>query len=84
MCLKESAGKVKPFQERSLAQVVHMVCDIPLQKLDVQEFGYGLRDFGNRVHSYEQISSIPTLHVHTIEVCFYVLKAALTGIARER
>lgn len=81
---KDSQGKVKPFHEWSLAQLIDVACEVHLLKLDVKKFSHGLRDFRNYIHPYEQMVSGFTPDEHTAKVCFQVLKAALASLAGER
>ena len=81
---KRSDGKVRPFQEWTLAQFIDVACDINVLKPDVKEFSHGLRHFRNYIHPYEQMASNFTPDEHTAKVCFQVLKAALASIAGKR
>ena len=81
---KRPDGKVKPFQEWTLAQFIDVACDINVLKPDVKEFSHGLRHFRNYIHPYEQMASNFTPDEHTAKVCFQVLKAALASVAGER
>ena len=78
------AGKVKAFQEWSLAEFIDVAHDIGLLKMDVRTFTHGLRDFRNFIHPYEQMTSGFTPDEHTARVCFQVLRAALADVAGER
>ena len=77
-------GKVKSFQDWSLAQFIDVACDINVLKPDVKEFSHGLRHFRNYIHPYAQMASNFTPDEHTAKVCFQVLKAALASVAGER
>ena len=81
---KQPNGKVRPFQEWTLAQFINVACDIDVLKPDVKEFSHGLRHFRNYIHPYEQMASKFTPDEHTAEVCFQVLKAALASVAGDR
>ena len=81
---KSPDGKVKSFQDWSLAQFIDVACEINLLKLDVKKFSHGLRDFRNYIHPYEQMVSNFTPDEHTAKVCFQALKAALASVAGER
>lgn len=81
---KTSEGKVKPFHEWSLAQLIDVAHEVGLLKLDVKKFSHGLRDFRNFIHPYEQMASRFTPDQHTAKVCLQVLKAALASLAGER
>lgn len=77
-------GKVKPFQDWSLSELINVAHDVGLLKLDVQKFSHGLRDFRNFIHPYQQMASGFTPDEHTAKVCFQVLKAALADVSGER
>lgn len=81
---KTSEGKVKPFHEWSLAQLIDAGHEVGLLGLDVKKFSHGLRDFRNYIHPYEQMASRFTPDQHTAKVCFQVLKAALASLTGGR
>ena len=81
---KDKTGKVKPFPEWSLAQFIDVACDLALMQLDVKKFSHVLRDFRNYIHPYEQMASGFTPDMHTAEICFQVLKAALADLGKSR
>lgn len=81
---KTSEGRVKPFHEWSLAQLIDAGHEIELLGLDVKKFSHGLRDFRNYIQPYEQMASRFTPDQHTAKVCFQVLKAALAGLTGGR
>ncbi len=81
---KNSEGKVRPFHEWNLAQLIDVGHDIGLLKLDVRKFSHGLRDFRNFIHPYAQMVSGFSPDQHTAKVCFQVLKAALASLAGNR
>jgi len=81
---KTAEGKVKPFHEWSLAQLIEVAHELGLLTLDVKKFSHGLRDFRNFIHPYEQMVSGFTPDQHTAKICFHVLKAALASLAGER
>ena len=77
-------GKVKAFQEWSLAEFIDVAHDIGLLKLDVHKFSHALRDFRNYIHPSQQLLSGSVPDEHTARVCLQVLKAALADVAGER
>ena len=81
---KTADGKVRPFQDWSLAQFIEVACEVDLLKPDVKKFSHGLRDFRNYIHPYEQLMSRFTPDEHTARLCFQVLKAALASVAGDR
>jgi hypothetical protein len=81
---KTAEGKVKPFYQWSLAQLIDVAHEVGLLSLDVKKFSHGLRDFRNFIHPYEQMTSGFTPDMHTAKVCFQVLKVALASIVEKR
>lgn len=81
---KGKDGKVKRFNDWSLAQFIDTAHDIGLLKLDVKIFAHGLRDFRNYIHPYQQLAQDFTPDEYTANLCFQALKAALASIAGER
>ena len=81
---KAKDGRVKRFHDWTLSEFIAVASDIGVLKPDVQKFSFGLRDFRNYIHPYQQLSSKFTPDEHTARVCFQVLKAALASVARQR
>lgn len=81
---KDSTGKVKPFQDWSLAQFIDVGCELGFLKLDIKKFGHALRDFRNYIHPYQQMCSGFAPDRHTAEICLQVLRAAVAGLSGER
>ena len=81
---KGADGKVRPFNEWSLAQFIDTACNVQLLKPDVKKFNHGLRDFRNYIHPYEQMISDFAPDEHTARFCFQALKAALADLSGER
>ena len=81
---KTGEGKVKQFQEWTVANFIDVASDVGILKLDVKKFSHGLRDFRNYIHPYQQMISGFTRDEHTAKVCFQVLKAALASVAGDR
>lgn len=77
-------GKVKPFPEWTLSELINVAHNIGLLKEDVHKFSHGLRDFRNYIHPYLQMASGFSPDEHTANVCFQVLKAALADVSGER
>ena len=77
-------GRVKPFHDWSLAELINVASDVNVLKPDVKEFSHGLRNFRNYIHPYQQMVSNFTPDEHTAKVCFQVLKAALASVAGDR
>ena len=81
---KSRDGKVKQFPDWSLSEFINVAHDIGLLKPDVQKFSYGLRDFRNYIHPYQQMESRFKPDEHTAKLCFQVLKAALADVVGDR
>ncbi len=81
---KADNGKVKPFREWSLSNLIDISCEVGLLSIDIKKFSHGLRDFRNYIHPYEQIKSKFTPDANTARIVLQVLKAALAEIAGQR
>ncbi len=81
---KQRDGKVKPFPEWTLSELINAAHDIGLLKADVHKFSHGLRDFRNYIHPYQQMVSKFSPDEHTATLCLQVLKAALADVSGER
>jgi hypothetical protein len=81
---KALSGKVKPFQEWTLAQFIDVASDLGYLKLDVRKFSHALRDFRNYIHPFQQMSARFNPDRHTAEICLQVLKAAIASLSGER
>jgi len=77
-------GKVKPFQDWTLAQFIDVAHELGELKLDVKKFSHELRDFRNYIHPYQQIVSKFTPDKHTADICLQVLKAAIADLSGGR
>ena len=77
-------GKVKPFHNWTLSELINVAHDVGFVKLDVRKFSHGVRDFRNYIHPYQQIASGFRPDEHTAKICFQVLKAALADVAGDR
>lgn len=81
---KDASGKVKPFHEWKLAQLIDTAHELGYLKLDVKEYSHVLRDFRNYIHPYEQMSSHFDPDEHTARICIQVLKAAIADLSGKR
>ncbi len=81
---KDNTGKVKPFPEWKLAQLIDVACDLGFLKLDVKKFSHGLRDFRNYIHPHAQLLANFQPDNHTAEICLQVLKAAIASLSGDR
>jgi len=81
---KDNEGKVKKFNDWSLAQFIDVAYETDFLKLDVKKFSQELREFRNYIHPYQQMASKFSPDKHTAEICLQVLKAAIASLAKER
>lgn len=81
---KDKSGKVKPFREWSLSQLIDVACELGFLRLDVKKFSHELRDFRNYIHPLQQVESNFQPDEHTAEICLQVLKAAIACLSGER
>jgi hypothetical protein len=81
---KDTAGKVKPFPDWSLAQMIDVACELGYLKIDVKKFSHALRDFRNYIHPFQQMSSQFAPDKHTAEICMQVLRAAIASLSGGR
>ncbi len=81
---KDKNGKVKPFRDWDLANFIDISHDIGLLKLDVKKFSNPVRYFRNYIHPREQMNSNFHPDLHTANICFQVLRAAIADLSGDR
>ncbi len=79
---KDLAGKVKKFQDWTLADFINVARDLNLLGEDVKKFSHALRDFRNYIHPYQQMMSNFNPDEHTAKICWNVLQAAITQLSQ--
>jgi hypothetical protein len=79
---KDKEGRVKKLHEWSLANYIDVASDLGLLGLDVKKFGHALRDFRNYIHPYEQMASRFNPDKYTAQICFQVLRAAISALSK--
>jgi hypothetical protein len=79
---KDKQGKVKPFQDWTLNDLINVARDLSLIGEDVKKFSHALRDFRNYIHPYQQMSSRFNPDGHTARICWQVLQAAITQLSK--
>ena len=79
---KNQDGKVKPFYEWKLNDLINVTYKIGLIKEDVKKFSHSLRDFRNYIHPYQQMSSGFNPDKHTAKISWQVLKTAIYQLRR--
>ncbi|HQT29622.1 MAG TPA: hypothetical protein PLE48_07445 [Thiobacillus sp.] len=81
---QKETGKVRPFHEWTLANLIDVSHEVGVLRLDVKKFGHAVRDFRNYIHPYEQMASSFHPDQHTAQICMQVLRAALIGLKANR
>jgi len=79
---KNKEGKTKPFREWTLSNLINVACEIDFLGLDVKKFSYSLRDFRNYIHPYQQVSSKFKPDIHTAQISWKVLQAAIEDLSK--
>jgi hypothetical protein len=81
---KDQSGKVRPYHEWTLSNLIDTAHEIGILKEDVKKFSHSLRDFRNYIHPYEQVSSGFNPDEHTARICWQVLKAAIYQLTNNK
>ncbi len=81
---KDKQGKVKPFHDWTLSNLIDVAHELGLLGLDVKKFSSTLRDFRNYIHPYEQMASGFNPNNHTGKICMQVLRAAIAQISAKQ
>ncbi len=81
---QKDTGKVRPFHEWTLANLIDTAHEVGVLRLDVKKFSHAVRDFRNYIHPYEQMASSFHPDQHTAQICMQVLRAALVGLKANR
>jgi hypothetical protein len=77
-------GKVRPFHEWTLNDLINVAHETGKLGLDVKKFSHSLRDFRNYIHPFQQMHSGFSPDIHTAKISWQVLKAALADISGTR
>lgn len=77
-------GKVLPFQDWTLNNLIDVAYDIGFLGLDVKKFSHSLRDFRNYIHPYQQMSSQFSPDIDTAKISWQVLKATINDLSKVR
>ena len=81
---KDKEGKVKPFWDWNLNNLIDVSFELGFLKEDVKKFSHSLRDFRNYIHPYQQLSSNFNPDKHTAKISWQVLKAALYQLSKAK
>lgn len=79
---KDKSGKVKPFHDWTLTNLIDVACDTEILGLDVKKFSHVLKDFRNYIHPYQQMVSNFNPDKHTAKICMQVLEAAIADLSK--
>lgn len=79
---KNQEGKVRPFHEWTLNDLINTAFEVGLIKEDVKKFSHSLRDFRNYIHPYQQLSSGFNPDRHTAQISWQVLKTAIYQLGK--
>lgn len=77
-------GKVIPFHEWTLSNLIDVAHNIGLLGLDVKKFSHSLRDFRNYIHPYQQMSSGFSPDIDTAKISWQVLQAAISDLTKSK
>jgi len=81
---KDKNGKVRQFQEWKLSDLINVSSEVRKIGEDVRKFSDALRDFRNYIHPFEQAQSRFDPDIHTAEISWQVLRAAIADLSGER
>lgn len=77
---QKNTNKVKPVHEWNLNNLIDTAKELGFIKEDVKKFSHVVRDFRNYIHPYEQMLNKFNPDIHTAQICYQVLKAAIFQI----
>jgi hypothetical protein len=78
----KETGKVQPFQDWTLSNLIDVAYSIGFIGLDVSKFSHSLRDFRNYIHPYQQMSSRFSPDIDTAKISWQVLQAAISDMTK--
>jgi len=81
---KDKEGKVLKLNEWKLSQLIDVACEIGYLDLDIKKFSHSLRDFRNYIHPYEQALAGFNPDDDTAQICWQVLKAAISDLGKKQ
>lgn len=81
---KDKTGKVKPFQDWKLSEMIDVSGGIGLLSQDTKKFSHELRNFRNYIHPMEQLANNFKPDDQTAKVAFQVLKMAILDLQHQR
>lgn len=78
----KTSGKVLPFQDWTLSNLIDVAHNVGMLGLDVKKYSHSLRDFRNYIHPFQQMYSGFSPDKDTAEISWQVLKAAITDLSK--
>ena len=81
---KDKTGKVKPFQDWKLSEMIDVSGGIELLSQDTKKFSHELKNFRNYIHPMEQLANNFKPDDQTAKVAFQVLKMAILDLKKQR
>lgn len=78
---KDKNGKVKYFSEWTLANLINVAYEVGLIHRDVRDYSHALRNFRNYIHPREQAVQDFNPDMHTAEMSWQVLQAAIADLS---
>lgn len=78
----KDSGKVLPFQDWTLSNLIDVAYSTDFLGLDVRKFSHTLRDFRNYIHPYLQIKSGFSPDMDTAKISWQVLQAAINDLTK--
>jgi hypothetical protein len=82
--IDKKTGSKKKFDSWSLKDYIDVAYELGYLREDVKKFSHVLRDFRNYIHPYEQMTHKFNPDIHTAEICFQVLKAAIYQVCNNK
>jgi len=80
----KETGKVLPFQDWTLSNLIDVAHDVGLIGLDVKKFSHALRDFRNYIHPYQQMHTNFSPDNDTAKISWQVLQAAISDLTKTK
>lgn len=80
----QAEGKVRPFQDWTLADFINVAYETGIISLDVKKYSHALRDFRNYIHPFQQASAQFNPDPYTAKISWQVLRAAIADLTRQR
>jgi hypothetical protein len=78
---RDVSGKVRPFHEWSLSQMIDVAHEATWVDLDVKKFSHSLREFRNLIHPYEQMATKANPDGDTCQISWLVVQAVVNDLA---